>query len=338
MKKRIFSLLLMLVLSASFVSCEDKHTVVLDDLSDTSEDDTFDDGTTMADVTDTTANTDEISVPSLTLPTEADWDALELDGANWYYNIYDAVNALLSGDVDAFERFCGVAPGVYESFRGTVITDYTLTAEEFPCTFFTFDPGKLPVLTIEVSESNSDYLTPGTHELIFDEGIVLSFGKRDKLSHSVEYPRAGSYIFMLGSDRDFDPISAENRRQFGLCDFIVWRLNELAGDEELRSEAEIREYAEKYLGVDGDTLDFRGVEKCDGGYQMGGRGGGGYVFTVLSEEVIHGINVITVQFYADYSGIIPSRRVEFHMELLDGEYRPIKAVIVEDSDFETAYW
>lgn len=277
---------------------------------------------------------------TLVLPTKEDWDALGLGDGVWY-GIYDAINALLSGDIDEFERCCGVAPGVYESFRGMVITDYTLAAQEFPCTFFTFDPGKLPVLTIEVSESDSDYLSPGTHELVFEEGIALVFGKRDQLdqfSHSAEYPRAASYILTLGSDRDFAPISAENRRQFGLCDFIVWRLNTLADNYELRSEAEIREYAEKYLGVDGDTLDFNGLEKYDGGYQMLGRGVGCYAFTVLSEEVIDGINVVTVQFYADYSGIIPSRKVEFHMELLDGEYRPIKAVILEDSDFETAYW
>ncbi len=337
MKKRIFALILAFASAISFTSCADKQPVVSDDLTNLSENDTSDDSTTAADITDTTANTHEISVPSLTLPTEEDWEALGLGDGVWYYNMYNAVNALLSGDVDAFERFCGVAPGVYESFRGMVITDYTLTAEEFACTFFTFDPGKLPVLKIEVSESNSDYLTPGIHELVFDEGIVLSFGKRDKLSHSVEYPRAGSYVFTLGSDRDFDPISAEDRRQFGLCDFIVWRLNTLAGDYELRSEDEIREYAEKYLGVDGDTLDFRGVEKYDGGYRMVGRGGGGYVFTVLSEEVVDGINVVTVQFFADYSKIIPSRKVEFHMELLDGEYRPIKTVILDDSNFETAW-
>ncbi len=356
MKKRIFALVLMLVLAASFVSCEDKPDTVSDTLTDTSENDTSEDNTTVADATDTTLNdtledvttvfdtadtaadTDEIVTSTMTLPTVEEWKALVDADNGWWNDTYDAINALLSGDIDEFERLCGVAPGVYESFRGMVITDYKISFENIP---YNFDPNQsreMPILTIEVAESNSDYLTPGTHELAFDEGLWMTFSKREYMNSSTEYPRATSYILMLGSDRDFDPISTENRRQFGLCDFILWRLNTLAGNQELRSEAEIREYAEKYLGVDGDTLAFRGVEKYDGGYQMVGRGGGGYVFTVLSEEVVDGINVVTVQFYADYSGIIPSRKVEFHMELLDGEYRPIKTVILEDSDFRTAFW
>ncbi len=355
MRKNIALTALLLSLVLLFCACGTENADVSNTTGDTTDltdtNDTIDtadkiDTADTADITDTadtadTADTTDLNddgdEPELlfNLPTEADWEAITPPHHSWSHT-YDAIVALLSGDIDSFAKECSVSPEVYESFRGMVITDYKLSSEEI---FYVTNTNPYPILEIEVAESNSEFLPVGTHKLVFDEGLVLRFFKYDEFPEkSSDFQFAASYIFMLGSDRDFYPISAENRRQFGLCDFIVWRLNKLAGDEELRSEAEIREYAEKYLGVDGDTLDFRGIEKYDGGYQMVGRGGGGYEFTVLSEEVIDGINVVTVQFYADYSGIIPSKKVEFYMELLDGEYRPIKTVIIEDSGFETAWW
>ncbi|MBQ2765736.1 MAG: hypothetical protein IJF48_01950 [Clostridia bacterium] len=313
------------------------------DSSDGNTDTTADDGITEV-FNDTSVPDTENYVPddttaqenTLTLPTKEDWDALGLVNGVWY-NIYDAVDALLSGDIDEFERLCGVAPGVYESLRGMVITEYSLTSEEIVYTR-NGDKRIFPILEIEVEKSNSDYFTPGIHTLAFDEGLFLMFAKRDEFYLPSEYPFAESYMVNLVSDRDFYPILGENRSQFGLCDFIVSRLNKLAGDYEPRTEEEIRSYAEKYLGVDGDTLNIeQTLEKVDGGYQTIGRGGGAFMFTVLSEKVIDGINVVTVRYWADYSKTVPSRTVEFHMELLDGEYRPIKSVILEDSDFDTVF-
>ncbi len=334
MKNRMLTLILVIVLLLSFASCG-----YITPANSYVPNDTSNNDTTEAETTDNTSATYETSAPTMILPTIEDWAAIEADRNVWWNGIYDAINALLAGDISAFEHCMGVPSGVYESFRGMVITDYKIGVEDIPYYFDQSISRPLPILTIEVAESNSDYLAPGTHELVFEEGLWMTFSKRNEMNRSTEYPRAESYISYLGSDRDFYSVWGENRRQCGLCDFIVGRLNWLSGDYEPRSEEEICEYAEKYLGVDGDTLDIeRSLDKVDGGYQRIGRGGGSYEFDVLSEEVIDGINIVTVQFYADYSGIIPSRKVEFHMELLDGEYRPIKTVVLEDSDFKTAVW
>ena len=335
MKNRTFALALVIVILFSFASCE-----YITPLTSYIENDTTTDETTDAELLDIPlAEIDEVTESTLTLPTIEDWEAIINDDRVWWNGIYDVINALLSGDIDEFERCLGVNPGVYESFRSMVITDYKIGVKDIP---YYFDPSisrPLPILTIQVAESHSDYLTPGTHELVFEEGLWITFSKREEINLPTEYLSATSYISYLGSDRDFYSILGENRRQFGLPDFIVGRLNWLADDYEPRTAEEIREYAEKYLGVDGDTLRLEHfLEKVDGGYQCVGRGGGSYEFKVLSEDVIGGVNVVTVQFYADYSGIIPSRKVEFHMELLDGEYRPIKSVILSDSVYETAYW
>jgi hypothetical protein len=76
--------------------------------------------------------------------------------------------------------------------------------------------------------------------------------------------------------------------------------------------------------------------KQDDGYILIGRGSTSLIRTFLSEEIRDGITVVTVQFWADHSKTVPSRKVEFHLELLDGEYRPVKTVILEDSEFAAA--
>lgn len=344
MRKNIALTALLLSLLLLFCACgADKNDTpdttdnttdtIADVATDTSEADTSNDTTDTSDITDE---------PSLTLPTEADWEAIRPSNYSWS-DTYRAIVALLSNDIDTFAHCCSVSPEVYESLRGMVITDYKLSSEEI---FYVSNARPFPILEIEVAESNSEFFTVGTHKLVFDEGLVLRFIKYDEFlregngsqGESSEFQFAASYIHALGSDRDFQSISAEGQRQFGLCDFIVSRLNKLAGNYEPRSEQEIRDYAEKYLGVDGDTLYIdQTLEKYEGGYQAIGRGKGSYPFTVLSEEVIDGVNVVTVRFFADFSQTVTSRVVEFHMELIDGEYRPIKSVIIEDTEFESPY-
>ena len=139
------------------------------------------------------------------------------------------------------------------------------------------------------------------------------------------------------SDRDFSRIMTEGS-QWGLCDFIIGRLDVLHGNHEPRTAEEIGDYAEKYLGVDRNTLNFEyTVDKTpDGRYVRIGRGSTSYYHTVLSEEIRDSITVVTIQFWADPSQTVPSRKVEFHLELIDGEYKPLHTVILEDSSFKTA--
>lgn len=332
MRKNIILTALLFSLVLLFCACGGEGTDTPDTTDDTTD---LTDTTDATDTTDTTVIDDE---PSLTLPTEADWDAIR--PYSWSSNnTYRAIVALLSNDIKTFAKCCSVSHEVYESLRGMVITEYKLSSEEI---FYISNARPFPILEIEVAESNSEFFTVGAHKLVFDEGLVLRFIKYDEFlregsgspEKGSEFQFAASYIHALGSDRDFQSILAEGERQFGLCDFIVGRLNTLAGDYEVRSEAEIRAYAEKYLGVDGDTLRFgQTLEHYDGGYQRIGRGSASKPFTVLSEEVVDGVNVVTVRFFADFSKTVTSRVVEFHMELIDGEYRPIKTVIVEDTEF-----
>ncbi|MBQ7922268.1 MAG: hypothetical protein IJ325_06795 [Clostridia bacterium] len=275
------------------------------------------------------------------LPTQAEF----MEITDWY--IYDSgmhrmICAFLRNDWETFARYCGVEPEVYSHMRNMKIGEYELKNEMIPASDDPASVNPFLVLSFEVLESTSEVFPVGEHELVWKSGLNVTFKPRETFRYTVSSPwemsRAERYLLDLGSDRDFAPVTAENKRQFGLCDFIVGRLDVLYGNDEPRTKEEIGDYAEKYLGVDRDTLQYdKTLEKTENGYRRIGRGGGSYIYTVLSEEVRDGITVITVQFWADESKTVPSRKVEFYTELLDGEYKPLYSVIVEDSKFRTMY-
>ncbi|MBQ7821394.1 MAG: hypothetical protein IJ391_03835 [Clostridia bacterium] len=323
------SLLLICAATIILTSCQQNNTTV-------SEDSTV--PTVSFDTTDIEVST---AIAEWTPPTEDEWNKLGFDGL---VSQYDAICALLNSDAEEFARICGVDASVYDSINSLKIGSYRLLSENIPADDDPTVTRTYPVLEIEVLASNSTFFTPGTHKIVFDEGLYLLFTSLDDFKWYKNYSGetislAVSYIDTLGSDRDFSSLEAEGRRQFGLSEFIVARLHALSGNYDARSEQEIRDYAKKYLGVDGDTLELeKSLYKSENGYNLIGRGKSTPVRTVLSEEIRDGITVLTVQFWADFSKTVPSRKVEFHMEMLDGEYLPIKAVVLEDSEFGSAYY
>lgn len=253
------------------------------------------------------------------------------------------IRALLDGDVDAFAKRCGVTADVYEHMRGMKIGSYRLYSEEIASYDDPTETRTYPVLEFEVTESNTSVFPVGTNRLVWDEGLAVIFTPREQFRfYSRAYnpaqddsvSSASRYISALFTE-DFSWATDEYHRYR----FIVSRLNTLAGDYEPRTEEEIRAYAEKYLGLTVNPEYLSQVLMAeDGGYQLIGRGGGPYLRTDVSEEVRDGITVVTSVFWADYSMTVPSRKVEFHLELLDGEYKPVKTVVLEDYGFQTVYF
>jgi len=261
------------------------------------------------------------------------------DIVGWYNaDLQFALSAFLRSDWEQFAKLCDVEPEVYAYMQGMEISDYTLTKEMIPDPYYPENVNPYPVLTFTVTESQNDIFPKGEHTLIWDHGLHLYFAPRETFHTPVsDMSAAERYVFDVHSDRDFSRIMTEGS-QWGLCDFIIGRLDVLHGNYEPRTAEEIGDYAEKYLGVDRNTLNFEyTVDKTpDGRYVRIGRGLTSYYHTFLSEEIRDGITVVTVQFWADPSQTVPSRKVEFHLELIDGEYKPLHTVILEDSPFKTA--
>ena len=272
----------------------------------------------------------------------AEWAAAGFKEYEASPRIFHTIRAFLRSDVDDFAKRCNVNSKVYDSLRGMKFGTYRLYKEEFPAEGDPQNTRGYAVLEVEILESQNDVLCAGTHRLVFDEGLVITFTPYEEFKWYSSAPAgtvspAQIYVMHVKSDRDFYRILGENRSQFGLCDFIMARLNAMAGNYEPRTAEEIRAYAETYLGVDGDTLNIEtSLHKQGDGYIPIGRGSTSYEYTFVSEEIRDGITVVTVQFWADYSHIVPSRLVEFHLEWMGSEYRPVKTVILEDSDFGTA--
>ena len=272
----------------------------------------------------------------------AEWAAAGFKEYEASSRIFYTIRSFLRSDVDDFAKRCGVNAKVYDSLRGMKFGTYRLYREEIPAVGDPQNTRGYAVLEVEILESQNDALCAGTHRLVFHEGLAITFTPLDEFKRYSSAPAgtvspAQRYVMHVGSDRDFYHILGENRSQFGLCDFIMARLNAMAGNYEPRTAEEIRAYAETYLGVDGDTLNIEtSLYKQDGGYIRIGRGSASYEYTFVSEEIRDGITVVTVQFWADYSHIVPSRLVEFHLEWMGSEYRPVKTVILEDSKYATA--
>ena len=252
--------------------------------------------------------------------------------------------AFLRNDFARFAMLCGVKSEVYAHMENMKISEYTLTRQQLAAVDDPNVVNPYPVLTFTVTESQSDVFPVGEHTLVWYNGLFLTFTFMEDFQYFVAnttpMSMAEKYLLDVYSDRGFESILKEGKRQEGLCDFIIARLDAIHGNHDPRTAEEIGDYAEKYLGVDRSTLNFENkVDKTpDGRYVRIGRGRPYHIYTLQSEEIRDGITIVTLQFFADASQTVPSRKVEYHMELVDGEYKPVEAVILEDSPFDTEYY
>ncbi len=300
----------------------------------------------------TTTTAPETTVPETTAPDPAPltqtvdeaWAALGLpDYDSW---IRDAAAALIAGDGTALAETLGVPAESYACYNGMVVTDWTLRREAIPAVDDPTQTRELAVLDLTIASGGSEVLGPGEHSLVFLGELYAYFVPREEyvwrtsfsgepVSAAVSYV---STVFMLaGYDEGcFDALRTPGALQFGLADFIIARLG--AADEQYdkpRTADEIHAYAEACLGLDGAAVPMTGVQAVDGGYVQYGRGGGGPVCDFVGEEVRDGVTVVTVQFWADYSRTVPSKRMEFHLAPGDVDFTPIKAVTLADSGLRT---
>lgn len=291
--------------------------------------------------------------------TEDEWNAIILEadlniyGDDNEVHFHSMIKELTESDSKDFAKVMYTNEKVYEGIEGMEIAEYRIYAADVPAKDDPTKTKKYPAIDIEITKSNSEFFSQGKHTIVFDyfwggSGCTFSYLEdyewySDPLNYeSPEYTEAQAYVRMVHSDDSFESILGEDRRQGGIAGFIIMRLNTLTGYnryEEGYTEDEIRDYAEKYLGIAGDTIKFdegRTQVLENGKHQVIPHGMGAFMMDFVSEEVCDGITVVTVDFFADHSKTVLARRVEFHFKLIDDEYSPIKTVIIKDSGLSTA--
>jgi len=354
MKKRSIFLILLTSLLL-FTSCRADDTGAVG----TTEGETTTVGTTKKEELSPAITTEDLAPAVITTEAEIVSEPLSVKTANGMtfeqfkaenpdFNEYllKMIFTLLSGDGAEFSRVCGLPDEVYGSLDEMEFGGYKLYYENIPPENDPSFDRDFPVLELEVTKSDGGFLPEGRQKLIFDEGMYLTFhvqssGEFKWYSDYMGETRtpAEIYVDMVGSDCDFETILVEGKRQWGIGEFIVLRLTEMTGDiiGEYTAD-EINAYAEKYLGIDGGTLPLKNwLYENDGKYSILGHGGASFVRDFIGTEIRgDGTTVVTVQFWADHSRTVPSRKVEFHMTELDGEFVPKTTVILEDSGLRTA--
>lgn len=299
-------------------------------------------------VSTTTATPETTAAPDPTVhmqTVDEAWAALGLpDYEIW---IRDCARALVAGDGAALAKTLGVPTEVYACYDGMVVTDWALRRETISAVDDPAQTRDMAVLDLTIASGGSEVLGPGEHSLVFVGELFAYFVPREDYQWKAEPNRstmsaAGNYvrtvISLAGSGEDcFDALLTPGKMQFGQADFIIARMGTLDRQyDKPRSAEDIRAYAETCLGMDGASIDFIGVQAVDGGYVQYGRGGYSAICDFVGEETRDGVTVVTVQFWADYSRTVKSKRMEYYLELGEPDFKPVKVVTLEDSGRKTA--
>jgi len=274
------------------------------------------------------------------------WEDINMSESDWNEfsdkHFYDVIRAFTEGDIDEFSKLTGTPAEVYESLKSIRIGEYKTYIEYIPAKNDPNSVQKYPAIEFEVTESNCETFPVGKHTLVYNSTYVTVLTHKKNIEWLTAMPddendtvSAKEYISDMCNDREFWVFKAGEY----LVERIIIRMNTAFGySEDGYTAKEICDYAEKYLGIKAKDIDFEhsAIGKQNGKYFILGHGGSASAEDFVSEEIIDGITVVTVRSYADHSKLVQSRLVEFHLKLIDGEYSPVKAVILEDSEFYTA--
>ena len=288
--------------------------------------------------------------------TDEDWSAFVSDAfgeeGKYFAEIFlETAAAMIEKDIETFAKHIGAEPKVYEYLKGMEFGAYKLYAYDVPAKDDPSQTKRYPVFEVEITESTSDFFAAGTNRLVFREGVPSStvchlediewyadYSNREKRALSAAENYINDFMEVTSDFKSFTPIKEEGHLYFGIADFILFRLYELDSSADWPTADDIKAYAEKYLGVDGDTLKISSdnLYESDGRYSSLARGGRSTSFDWISEEVRDGITVVTVRYYADFSKTAEACTVEYHFKTIDGEFSPVKTVVTQDTGYSIA--
>ncbi len=288
----------------------------------------------------------ESTVPSPTLAQLVDDACAALSLPDYAAWIRDTTLALISGDGVALAKTLGVPEESYACYNGMAVSDWALRREAIPAADDPTQVREMIVLDLTILSGGSEVLGPGEHSLVFVGELFAYLVPREAYAWRVnpvggKQSAAENYLWAVfdyaGFGEDcFHVLRTPGLTQFGMADFIIGRLGALDGRHDRPRTADaIRAYAEACFGIDGASVPLTGVQTVEGGYTRYGRGGSGVICDFVGEETRDGVTVVTVQFWADYSRTVESKRMEFHLRPGAIDFVPVKVVTLRDSGLIT---
>lgn len=264
-----------------------------------------------------------------------DWEQLGLNKTDERYLF---IKAFVNGDTETLEYMAYTDKGVYESYKSIVLGDYTIKRIDKNPIYPDNGGSDNIIFDFDIISGDNEVLCPGHHSF-YIEAVLCT--KMIDYKNYVMFPLLNEaqkfiYYYRGTSFPDFKA-KTENGNYNISTEYIIGRLGYLSGNYKSRSAEEIIAYAKKYFDVDDYKINEDEVDKTQDGYGIIGRGVPVPSRSFVSEDICDGITVVTVQFWADFSQTVKSILVEFCIEPLDGDFKPLYSVTLEDTGYKTSY-
>ncbi len=299
-------------------------------------------------------------------PVSIEGTITDLNDWEWHFGLikddyrYQFIKAFLEGNTHRLEVSAGAQYGVYESYKGMKIGDYKITlTHDHP-----LETGKKNSFSyngyisfeFDVISSNNKVLAPGRHNVFIENGLCITMldieeARAEYINRVKNIPAtpACDYIYTLrGALIDEKGMLTyqwfDEKTPFDI-EYILLQLNQIYlrhNDGNYNTDGfsadEIKAYAKKYFNTSDFVIEEEKASKDkNGNYQIIGRGSSFPSTTILSEEERDCHTVVTVQYWADSSRTVESRRVDYHLEWMGEDFRPLKSVVINDTGFSTSY-
>lgn len=266
-----------------------------------------------------------------------DWEQLGLNKTDIRYLF---LKAFIEGDIETLERMANAVEGVYDSYKSMELGEYSITRTDIhPISPLNQSRDGFIIFNFDLLSSENEILHAGRHSRLIEYGLCMEMTDYENYEVFPVLTEAQIVIrlFSMHGFTSFPDFKSKNYRGYSVVSpvYILSRLNK--DDYKPRAAEEIIAYAKKYFDIDDYIIDEEFLVKTEDGYDILGMGAPSPSFNLVSEEIRDGITVVTVQFWADFSQTVKSVLVEFFLEPLDGDYKPLYSKILEDTGHPTSW-
>ena len=276
----------------------------------------------------------QLKTTLLTVYDYRDLNKIGLGEDDWEYKF---IKAFVEKDTETLEEMMYLPEGTYDSYKTIELSEYSIK-------WVDSQGGLRLQFTISISKSENDVLVPGEHEYILLEGgihgaILSKVGAADIsfwYDSELSARKALQAYLHFACDIEVPTLKGYNDEQsfyFNITSMTVGLSSFFDGTWSL-TEKEIIEKAKKYFNLPyfeiSKTYPSDRIEDDKYSWVFSSML---YSYDFVSEEIIEEVNVITLQFYADWSKTVRSHLIEYRLKEIDSGYAFLSSKMLKESSF-----